>query len=209
MSFKRSSERFGVVDELAARRVSALGKAVPDPLESDLIGDEAHQRQGPQEFLLDLIGAADDVPLGEGELPGPDQPAQGAAGFVSEKVGGLAVPDGEVPVAVGLAFVELELEGAGHGPQGKVARSFVVHRQEEHDVAVEIPMPGDLVQRLVGHEGRGRVLVAPPYFLVLDEPDQFPTDRRAAGRQQGKPLSDDRRLDEKVERFSELDVILH
>jgi len=150
------------------------------------------QLQAVAEFLLQLIGAQDDMALRNGELAHTDKTVHLAGILIAEQGGGLTQAHGEIAVAAGAVEEYLVLERAGHGAQGKAFLGLIVGiAQHKHAVQVMIPVAGDLIELALGHQGGLGEEVAAlllgilyPALHQLDHPG-------ALGQQDRQALADD------------------
>ena len=144
------------------------------------------------EFLLQLIGAQDDMALRNGELAHTDETVHLAGILIAEQGGGLTQAHGEIAVAAGAVEEYLVMEWAGHGAQGKAFLGLIVGiAQHKHAIQVMIPVAGDLIELALGHQGGLGEEVAAlllgilyPALHQLDHPG-------ALGQQDRQALADD------------------
>ena len=116
----------------------AEGAVLPEP---DGFQTVARQLDTAVKFLGQLIGAKDQVPLGNGELPHPDQAVHFAGILIAEKRGGLPETHGQIAVGTGTVQENLILEGTGHGAESKAVFGIIVGiPDDEHAVQIVIPV---------------------------------------------------------------------
>ena len=129
--------------------------------------------------------------LRDGELTHTDQAVHLAGVLVAEQGRGLAQTHGQLTVGALAVQVDLILEGAGHGTQGKALLGLVVGiAQDEHAVQIVVPVAGDLVQLPFGHEGGLGQQIATLLLGVLDPALQQLDHTGALGQQHGQALAD-------------------
>ena len=129
------------------------------------------------------------MPFVDGELPDADKAVHLTAAFIAEKRAGFAQAHGQVAIAASAVQVRLELEGAGHGPEGEYLGLLVVRvAHDEHAVAVMIPVTADFVQIPLSHQRRFGLQIASAFLLILHPALQQLDDGRALWQQNGQPL---------------------
>lgn len=144
------------------------------------------------EFLLKLLGSADQVTLRNGKLTQADKTVHFSRFFVAEQ--GRCFSETHRQVSVGAYAIEenLILEGAGHGTQGKNVGAIVGGvSYYKHAVSIVIPMPGKLVEIAFCHEGCLGQQIAAALLLVLDKALQDLYNPCAFWQKDGEPLSYD------------------
>ena len=156
--------------------------------------DAKGQVQAPQDLVLDLVGAADDVGIVLGKPPHPQKPVQHARPLEPVHRPELGVADGQVAVGAGTGLVDRDVERAVHRFQVELL-ALDIHRRV-HPVLVEIEVAGGLPQSgpsdvRARHELVASVVVLPlpkgldlvadprPFRVPQDEPrpDRFILDR--------------------------------
>ena len=140
------------------------------------------------ELVLQLVGRAHDVPVGQSELTHADKSVHLAAGFFSEQRCRLCISYGQVAVRLQTVFVYRELEGTGHRTQ---TENFVVNvffADIEHLVLVVLPVSRRNEQIVFGHNRRFGELITALLLLVLDEALQHLHYSRALRHKQRKSL---------------------
>ena len=129
--------------------------------------------------------------LRDGELTHTDQAVHLAGVLVAEQGRGLAQTHGQLTVGALAVQVDLILEGAGHGTQGKALLGLVVGiAQDEHAVQVVVPVAADLVQVALGHQGGLGQQVAPLLLGVLHPALQQLDGAGAVGQHDRQALAD-------------------
>ena len=167
----------------------AEGALVEEPQSAQAVLGEI---QAAAELILQLLRTEDQVAFGDGELAHTDQAVHLAGILIAEEGGRLAQAHGKIPVAPGAVQKHLVLEGAGHGTQGKALLGLIVGiAQDEHAVAVVIPVAGDLIELALGHIGRLGQQIAPLGLLVLNPALEYLDGLGALGQENGKTLTDD------------------
>ena len=203
--------------------VGILGIPLGEPIGHILLQSQRRQTVLGQphavlEFLIDLLGRADQMALGDRELPHTRQTVHLAGILVSEKRRRLAHPIGKIPVALLRSLVDIVLERTGHGTQridirigimldhGNILHavnfSLRVSRivqillalvaEGEHAVLVMVPVIGDFIERGLGHQRCPRTYI-PPFivFQILDPALQFLNDLCSFRQEQRQALADD------------------
>ena len=149
------------------------------------------QLQTALEFLFQLIGAEDQMTLGDRELTHADQAVHLAGILVAEERRGFAQTHGQVAVGALTVEIHLILEGAGHGTQREAFLRFVVRvTQHEHTVQIVIPVTGNLIKLTLGHERGLGQKIALLLLNVLHPALQQLNDARALRQQNGQALTD-------------------
>ena len=160
------------------------------------------------ELLLQLVGAQNEVTLGNGELTYADQAVHLARVLVAEEGRGLAVAQGQIAVGARTVEVCLILEGAGHGAEGKAFLGFICGvAEDEHAVKVVIPVSRDAVKLTLGHKGGHGEQVAAACLLVLYKALEGLNDLGTLGEQDRQTLSDGFHRGEEAKLTAELVVV--
>ena len=129
--------------------------------------------------------------LGDRELADADQSVHFAGVLVAEERGGLAEAHRQIAVAARAVEIDLILERAGHRTQRKALFFFIIGiAEDEHTVAVVIPVTGDAVEVALRHQRRFGQQIAALGFFVLDPALQDLNGLRALRQQDRQSLSD-------------------
>ena len=185
LPIRRAAHILGGILGIPARE--AVGHIVREIEGREHVFDEI---DGSRELVLELIGGADDMPVGEGELPYAGQPVHLAARLFPEFNGGLGVAQRQLAVGFQTVLVDGELEGAGHGTQAEDLVVHILFAYVEHLVLVVIPVPRGDEEVVLGHDGGAGEQIASPLLLVLHEPLHGLDYARALGHDERQSLTD-------------------
>ena len=125
---------------------------------------------------LDLLLRDEHVRVVLDELAHPGEPMQGTARFGAVERGELRETEGQLPVASGPGAEDEHGTGAVHRFPSERP---VVGLGQEHVLAVELPVPAGLVDRLGPHLGGADLRVARLLEVLPDERFQLPQHDRA------------------------------
>ena len=128
--------------------------------------------------------------FGNGELPYPDKPVHLAGVFVAEQRRGLAVAFRKVAVRLHTVFEYFVLERTGHGTQRKHFAFRVGIAENEHTVAIMIPVTAYLIKLALCHIRGFREQISAFRLGVFDKTAENLEQFRALGHKQRQPLSD-------------------
>src|SRR5205823_3842399 len=151
------------------------------------------------EFLIQLIGPAENVCVVDGEGAHPNQARNLPRLLIPVDRAQLGNPHRELAEAVSLSLEDTDVMRTVHGPQLPL---LLLHlRGGVHGIAIALEMTADLVNVEPGDVRRLDVLVALPPLEAEDELLHLTPDGGAFGRQQRQPAANHLVDQEEVELF--------
>ena len=129
------------------------------------------------DLVLELVGGHEDVGVVLGEAAHPEQAVEGAGQLVPVHQAQLAHPQGEIPVGVGLVFVDQHAAGTVHGLDGEV---LLVDDGGVHVVLVVVPVGA------VEHDGGRDLHIAVALVHLPPVVDEGVLQHHAAGQEEGE-----------------------
>ena len=168
-----------------------LGEAVADVLiQTQGLEHIYSEVQTVLKLALELLGCAHKMTLGDRELANAYKAVHLTGSLVAEERRRLVQSHGEVAVAPAAVEECLILEWAGHRAQGIYLGVAVGIAEDEHTVAIVIPVTADLIQVGLRHERGLGELPAVLLLYILDKALEKLDDARALGQHDRETLTD-------------------
>ena len=176
---RRSQGAFGEVPLLVGSElVLGTGRQLEPCLHAEQVVEVGGVVEAAEDLVLDLIGSAEDVRVVLGDVAHAQQPVERAARLVAVERGGLREADRELAIAPELAAEEEHVTRAVHRLQPE---GLLVLRDQEHVVAVLLPVARDLPELGVVDERRLHLEIAAPRVLASAEILELVPDHHAPG----------------------------